>query len=78
MKVIFIAKNVKYKIVLQIQATVLVISLISSTQMKNVILMNRIANHITKEICSKVGSFAGFCHHCLVTVGGKIDEFLTI
>ena len=80
MNVIFIAKNVSQNnIMLQIQAaTILVISLISSTQKKNVILMNRIANHITKEICSKVGSFAGFCHHCLVTMGGKINEFLAI
>ena len=34
--------------------------------------MNGIVNqckHFTKETDPKVGCFAGFCHHCLVTMG---------
>ena len=52
---------------------------LSRLKLKNVILMNGIANqyknYVTNEMVPKVGCFAGFCHHHLVTMSAHTHVY---
>ena len=64
----------------------MVVSLVALTrlkktcQKKNVIPMNRIAiqyitMHVINKTAPKVNRFAGFCHHCLVTMSAHTHVY---